>query len=297
MNKFKGILALLAIIISTVSFGKDKIKVKTIWVNHTTENCLQNNISCLEIQEGDELTNNWTNYYNNIEGFKYEEGFIYKLKIDEVKIPRKERSKGGAKTTFKLIEIIEKRYNIKEEGLYVQIETTKGDIYGKLNYKLAPLTVANFVGLAEGTLGNTAKDSLIPYYDSLIFHRVIPNFMIQGGDPTGTGSGGPGYKFRNEINSKLSHDKPGVFSMANSGPNTNGSQFFITHKATPWLDGGYNVFGHVIRGQEIVTAIGNTPRNRRDRPNKPIYIKKMKILRVGAEAQSFNANDTFIKLK
>jgi len=117
--------------------------------------------------------------------------------------------------------------------------------------------------------------------------------MIQGGDPLGVGMGGPGYKFRNEIHPDLTHDKPGIFSMANSGPNTNGSQFFITHVATPWLDGNYNIFGNVIMGQEVVTAIGNTPRGQADKPKTPVYMTKVQIIRIGDKAKKFDANDTF----
>jgi peptidylprolyl isomerase len=168
-----------------------------------------------------------------------------------------------------------------------------GDIVGKLDMDLAPLTVANFVGLAEGSIKNKAFPEGRPFYDSLTFHRVIPNFMIQGGDPIGNGTGGPGYKFKNEIHPDLKHDKPGIFSMANSGPNTNGSQFFITHAATPWLDGQYNIFGQVIIGQDIVNAIGAVAKDRRNKPNTPIYINKVLIIRIGEAAKNFDAVNTF----
>ena len=142
------------------------------------------------------------------------------------------------------------------DGLYAQLETNKGDILIDLTFKETPVTVANFVSLSEGK--NKDVDDQFKnkkYYDGLIFHRVIENFMIQGGDPTGTGRGGPGYNFKDEFSENLLHDGPGILSMANSGPKTNGSQFFITHKETPWLNGKHTVFGKVVKGQEIVDSI------------------------------------------
>jgi len=170
-----------------------------------------------------------------------------------------------------------------QDGIYVKITTEKGEILGQLTYKRTPGTVANFVALAEGTLENTAKAQGTPYYDGLTFHRVIPDFMIQGGDPAGTGAGGPGYSFDDEFHPELKHDKPGVFSMANSGPSSNGSQFFITHVPTNWLDNKHSVFGHVVQGQDVVEAVaqGDT--------------MNMEILRVGEEAQAFNAVEVFRK--
>ena len=147
------------------------------------------------------------------------------------------------------------------DGLYAQMDTSKGTIILQLEYEKTPITVANFVGLAEGTKpystdgGEPEDQDGRPYYDGLVFHRVIPDFMIQGGCPDGIGSGGPGYKFDDEIDDALQHDGPGILSMANSGPGTNGSQFFITHVATPWLDGKHTIFGRVIEGQDIVDTI------------------------------------------
>jgi cyclophilin family peptidyl-prolyl cis-trans isomerase len=159
------------------------------------------------------------------------------------------------------------------DGLYATFATSKGTIVLRLEYQKAPMTVSNFVGLAEGRLKATGGKH---YYDGLTFHRVVENFMIQGGDPTGTGTGGPGYTFPDEVSTELKHDSPGVLSMANSGPNTNGSQFFITHVATPWLDGKHSVFGRVVSGQEVVNAIKTGD-----------VIKTVKITRVGKDAQAF----------
>ena len=146
-----------------------------------------------------------------------------------------------------------------EDGLYAKVDTNKGEIQLKLTFDKTPVTVANFVSLAEGT--NRQVDSTFngkAYYNGLIFHRVIADFMIQGGDPTGTGQGGPGYKFDDEIVSDLKHDGAGILSMANAGPGTNGSQFFITHKETPWLDGKHTVFGRVTEGQSVVDSIAQS---------------------------------------
>ena len=170
-----------------------------------------------------------------------------------------------------------------EDGIYAKVNTNKGEIQLQLTYDQTPVTVANFVSLAEGT--NTQVDSIYsgkPYYDGLIFHRVIQDFMIQGGDPTGTGQGGPGYRFDDEIVPELKHDGPGVLSMANAGPGTNGSQFFITHKETPWLDGKHTVFGRVTEGQSVVDSIAQND-----------TIIGITIIRKGRDAKKFDATTTF----
>lgn len=169
-----------------------------------------------------------------------------------------------------------------ENGIYAKFNTDKGVIVVKLTHDKTPGTVGNFVALAEGTLENTAKPQGQPYYDGLTFHRVIPDFMIQGGCPLGTGTGDGGYKFDDEFHPELKHDGPGVLSMANAGPGTNGTQFFITHVATPWLDNNHTVFGHVVEGQDVVDAIAQGDK-----------IQSLEILRVGEEAQKWNAVEAF----
>jgi peptidyl-prolyl cis-trans isomerase A (cyclophilin A) len=169
-------------------------------------------------------------------------------------------------------------------GTYAIFETTQGNIVIKLLDKEAPKTVENFVGLAEGTKEftneKTGKKEKRPYYDGLIFHRVIPDFMIQGGCPHGSGMGGPGYKFADEFHPSLKHSKPGKLSMANSGPNTNGSQFFITVAATPWLDNKHTIFGEIVEGQDVANKISTLPRDGNDRPNNTVTINQVRIERV-----------------
>ncbi len=169
-----------------------------------------------------------------------------------------------------------------KDGLYAKFKTSKGNILVALEYKKTPGTVGNFVALAQGNMENSAKPQGTPYYNGLKFHRVIPDFMIQGGCPQGTGTGNPGYQFEDEFDNSLKHDKPGVLSMANSGPNTNGSQFFITHTPTPWLDNKHTVFGNVVEGQDVVDAI-----------TQDDLINEIEIIAVGEEAKNFHAIEAF----
>jgi peptidyl-prolyl cis-trans isomerase A (cyclophilin A) len=168
------------------------------------------------------------------------------------------------------------------DGIYAVFSTTKGEIVVQLEYQKVPLTVGNFVALAEGDHSYGEIKITKPFYDGLKFHRVIADFMIQGGDPQGNGSGGPGYKFSDEFDSSLVHSGPGVLSMANSGANTNGSQFFITHKATPWLNMKHSVFGNVVKGQDVVDSIAQGD-----------VLETLKIVRIGKEAKKFNGTKVF----
>lgn len=166
-------------------------------------------------------------------------------------------------------------------GLYAKFTTPKGEILVNLEYEKTPGTVGNFVALAEGNLENDAKPQGTPYYNGLKFHRVIPDFMIQGGCPLGTGTGDAGYKFDDEFHPDLKHDAPGVLSMANSGPGSNGSQFFITHIETSWLDGKHTVFGKVVEGQDVVDAVAQGDE------------MSIEIVRIGSDAEGFNAVEAF----
>lgn len=197
--------------------------------------------------------------------------------------------------TFIALTIIscDEKYPDLKDGIYAEIATNKGTIIAKLHHNLTPMTVANFVSLAEGT--NTMVDSTYKgkkFYDGIKFHRVIKDFMIQGGDPLGTGTGGPGYKFPDEIVDSLTHKSKGIFSMANSGPATNGSQFFITLKETPWLNGKHTVFGEVIKGQEIVDSIGAIEVEG-SKPKADVVMNTVTIIRKGSEAKSFDAVTIF----
>ncbi|MCF8323109.1 MAG: peptidylprolyl isomerase [Flavobacterium sp.] len=194
------------------------------------------------------------------------------------KVVGKPTAKPTAKPTVKTI-----AKPVVNEGMFATISTSKGDITVQLEFVKTPITVANFVSLAEGKNAFVAKEEMIgkPFYDGLKFHRVIADFMIQGGDPEGNGSGNPGYAFKDEI-TDLKHDQPGILSMANSGPKTNGSQFFITHKETPWLDGKHTVFGRVTTGMDIVNQIAQDD-----------IINKVTITRKGAAAKAFDASKIF----
>ncbi|WP_420602322.1 peptidylprolyl isomerase [Flagellimonas sp.] len=177
------------------------------------------------------------------------------------------------------------------DGIFADIQTSRGDIIVKLEHEKTPVTVANFVALAEGN-NPFVSDSLKgkKYYDGIIFHRIIKDFMIQGGDPTGTGRGNPGYKFKDEFHDSLVHSGKGILSMANSGPKTNGSQFFITHKETPWLDGKHTVFGEVVNGMDVVDTIAGVevlaPANK---PKVDVVMNKVEIVRNGKAAKKFDA--------
>jgi peptidyl-prolyl cis-trans isomerase A (cyclophilin A) len=173
-----------------------------------------------------------------------------------------------------------------ENGIYAKFNTTKGAVLVKLEHELTPGTVGNFVALAEGNMENKVKPQGTKFYDGLKFHRVIPDFMVQGGCPQGTGTGDPGYKFDDEFHPSLKHDRPGILAMANSGPGTNGSQFYITHVPTSWLDGKHTVFGSVVEGQDVVDAIAQSD-----------VLDTLEIVRVGDEAKNWNAIEAFITFK
>ena len=173
-----------------------------------------------------------------------------------------------------------------ENGIYAKFNTAKGAVLVKLEHELTPGTVGNFVALAEGNMENKVKPQGTKFYDGLKFHRVIPDFMVQGGCPLGTGTGDPGYKFDDEFHPSLKHDRPGILAMANSGPGSNGSQFYITHVPTSWLDGKHTVFGHVVEGQDVVDAIAQGD-----------VLDTLEIVRVGDEAKNWNAIEAFITFK
>ncbi|WP_299247924.1 peptidylprolyl isomerase [uncultured Aquimarina sp.] len=189
----------------------------------------------------------------------------------------------------------EEKYPELGDGIYAEIITNKGTAIAKLYYDATPMTVANFVSLAEGT--NTMVDSLYKekkYYNGIIFHRIIKDFMIQTGDPLGTGTGDPGYKFPDEIVDSLTHKSKGILSMANSGPATNGSQFFITLKETPWLNGKHTVFGEIVSGQDVVDSIGTVETKKPgDKPVSEVKMQQVNIIRKGKDAKAFDAKAAF----
>lgn len=190
-------------------------------------------------------------------------------------------------------------YDFNKDGIYAVINTSMGKMIFKLYYQKVPVTTGNFIGLAEGTLEFTDMKSGIktkrPFYNGLIFHRVIKNFVIQGGCPVGIGTGGPGYRFRDEFHPALRHDSAGILSMANSGPGTNGSQFFITLKPTPHLNNRHTVFGKIVYGEDVMNDIAEVETGRRDRPVDDVVIESIEIVRVGEKAKNFNAEEAFKK--
>jgi len=186
------------------------------------------------------------------------------------------------------------KYPDLDDGIYAEIVTTKGTMIAKLEYEKVPVTVANFVALAEGT-HPLVKDEFKgkKYFNGLTFHRVMDKFMIQGGDPTATGSGDPGYRFDDEFDPTLIHDRPGILSMANGGPGTNGSQFFITEVPTPWLDSKHSVFGELVEGLNIQDSISNVPVGPGNKPLEDVVITEVNIIRKGLSAKSFDAAKEF----
>jgi cyclophilin family peptidyl-prolyl cis-trans isomerase len=186
------------------------------------------------------------------------------------------------------------QYPELEDGLYAEFVTNKGTMVAKLSHDKTPVTVANFVALAEGSHPMVSEEYKgKPFYNGIIFHRVINGFMIQGGDPTGTGGGNPGYKFEDEFHPDLQHDKPGILSMANSGPATNGSQFFITEVPTPHLNNRHSVFGELVLGMNIHDSISNVKTAGADKPLEDVVIEQLNIIRKGKEAKAFNAPKVF----
>ena len=193
---------------------------------------------------------------------------------------------------YKKTNVDKETYEGLKDGLYANFQTSKGNMIVKFEDKKAPVTVANFVGLAEGKIQNKAKAKGVPYYDGTIFHRVIKDFMIQGGDPKGTGMGDPGYKFDDEKND-LQHTGKGILSMANSGPNTNGSQFFITEVATPWLDGRHTVFGEVVNGKDVIDSIANVEKGPQDKPKTDVVLEKVSVFTKGDDYKNYDAAAIF----
>lgn len=196
----------------------------------------------------------------------------------------------------KTLEIDKEVYKSLPDGLYGNFVTSKGDILVKFEDEKSPVTVANFVGLAEGKIENKSKKKGEPFYDGTIFHRVIKDFMIQGGDPQGTGMGDPGYKFADEKND-LQHTGKGILSMANSGPNTNGSQFFITEVATPWLDGRHTIFGKVVQGLPVIDSIANVEKGAQDKPKTDVVLSKVAVFGKGDKYKHYDPAKVFAEGK
>ena len=192
----------------------------------------------------------------------------------------------------KTLEIDKETYKSLPEGLYGNLVTSQGEILVKFEDEKSPVTVANFVRLAEGKIENKSKKKGEPFYDGTIFHRVIKDFMIQGGDPQGTGMGDPGYKFDDEKND-LQHTGKGILSMANSGPNTNGSQFFITEVATPWLDGRHTIFGKVVKGEAVIDSIAKVEKGPQDKPKTDVVLNKVAIFGKGDKYKHYDAAKIF----
>ncbi len=193
---------------------------------------------------------------------------------------------------YKKMNVDQSTYEKLQDGIYANLQTSKGNLLVKLEDQKSPVTVANFVGLAEGKIENKAKAKGTPFYDGTIFHRVIQNFMIQGGDPQGTGMGDPGYKFDDERND-LQHTGKGILSMANSGPNTNGSQFFITEVATPWLDGKHTIFGKVIEGENVIDDIAKVEKGAQDKPKTDVVLEKVSVFTKGDAYKNYDAAKIF----
>lgn len=193
---------------------------------------------------------------------------------------------------YKKMNVEKETYEMLQNGIYANLQTSKGNMIVKFEDEKSPVTVANFVGLAEGKIENKAKAKGVPFYDGTIFHRVIKDFMIQGGDPKGTGMGDPGYKFEDEKND-LKHTGKGILSMANSGPNSNGSQFFITEVATPWLDGKHTIFGKVVNGLEVIDAIAAVEKGAQDKPKTDVVLEKVSVFSKGDAYKNYDAGKIF----
>lgn len=193
---------------------------------------------------------------------------------------------------YKKMNVDKQTYEGLNDGLYANLQTSKGNMIVKFEDEKSPVTVANFVGLAEGKIDNKAKAKGVPFYDGTIFHRVIKDFMIQGGDPKGNGSGDPGYKFDDEKND-LTHKGKGILSMANSGPNTNGSQFFITQVATPHLNGRHTVFGEVVEGLNVIDAIADVEKGAQDKPKEDVVLQKVSVFSKGDQYKNYDPAKIF----